>query len=79
MDGMMSDVLVVIDRDENALPVIGAICGLDGVVHEHLPDGVLDCSIPAQHVHSLTSIPGVRYVRHVQSYLSVTATVSAET
>lgn len=79
MDGMMSDVLVVIDRDENALPVIGAICGLDGVVHEHLPDGVLDCSVPAQHVHSLASIPGVRYVRHVQSYLSVTASVPAET
>ena len=79
MDGMMADVLVVMDQDEDALPVIGAICGLDGVVHDHLLDGVLDCTVPAQHVHSLTSIPGVRYVRHVQSYLSVTTPVSAET
>jgi hypothetical protein len=79
MDGMMSDVLVVMNQDEDALPVIGAICGLDGVVHEHLDDGVLDCSVPAQHVHSLAAIPGVRYVRHVQSYLSVTTRVAAET
>ena len=79
MDGMMTDVLVVMDQDESALPVIGVICGLDGVVHEHLEDGVLDCTVPAQHVHSLATLPGVRYVRHVQSYLSVTTRVPAET
>lgn len=70
MDGMMSDVLIVVDRGDNVFPVIGAVCGFDGVVHGYRRDDVLSCSVPSQHVHALREVPCVSYVRQVQSYLS---------
>lgn len=67
---MMADVVIVMERGNRTFPVIGIVCGLDGVVHDELSDGVIDCTLPADHVHALKSAPGVSYVRQVHAYLS---------
>lgn len=70
MTQLMADVFIVMDNVERTFPVIGIVCGLDGVVHSQPQDGVINCTLPAHHVHTLRSTPGVFYVRHVHSYLS---------
>lgn len=77
MGDMMSDLMIVLDRDACAFTVMGAVCGLDGVVHEHRDEGVIHCSIPSRHVRALHHLAGVSYVRQIQSYYCQTAGTSA--
>lgn len=70
MSELMADVFIVMERGERTFPVIGVVCGLDGIVHDQPQDGVIACTIPAHHVHTLKTAPGVYYVRQVHAYMS---------
>ena len=69
MTQLMAEVLIVMERGERSFPVIGVVCGLDGVVHAQPAEGVINCTLPAHHVHTLREAPGVCYVRQIQSYM----------
>ena len=66
---MRSDVVIVLRHECDAFEVIGEICGRDGIVHEHdVEHGVIEATVPTQHVHGLEKLGSISYVRPVLTY-----------
>ena len=66
---MKSDVVIVLRHWSEAFNIIGEICGRDGIVHSLDPDhGLLEATLPAEHVHGLHALPAIAYVRPILTY-----------
>jgi hypothetical protein len=71
---MKSNLVIVLRRSSDAFGIIGEICGRDGIVHDFDPDlGVLEATLPAEHVHGLHALPAIAYVRPVLTYCPAAA------
>ena len=66
---MRSDIVIVLKHSSDTFDVVDQICGHNGTVREIFPDlGVIEATLPAEHVHPLHKLSGVSYVRNVLTY-----------